>query len=167
VSTYIPVLSLCVCPSHKAYPTSSMMRLSWLYSELPGKSGRPRNSSAQMHPSDHMSIDAVYLCASQTKASRCVSLFVCACVCVVAPGCLCGWVGVKERGSVRHADEYFGGAIEARLDVGIHGAVLLARRAKVDDLDHRRAHTAQEHRRASAQHKVARRQSDKDARGGL
>jgi hypothetical protein len=32
-----------------------------LYSELPGKSGRPKNSSAAIQPTDQMSIEEEYL----------------------------------------------------------------------------------------------------------
>lgn len=42
------------------HPSISMMRLSWLYSEVPGKRGKPRKSSTQMQPKDHMSMPELY-----------------------------------------------------------------------------------------------------------
>ena len=42
------------------WPSISTMRQSKSYSLAPGKSGRPKKSSAAMHPRDHMSIEKVY-----------------------------------------------------------------------------------------------------------
>src|SRR5947207_14647785 len=42
-------------------PSISVIRETWLYSDEPGNSGRPRNNSTTMHPSDHISIAEVYL----------------------------------------------------------------------------------------------------------
>lgn len=39
-------------------PSISTIREIWLYSLVPGKRGRPRKSSTQMQPRDHMSIEA-------------------------------------------------------------------------------------------------------------
>ena len=44
-----------------ASPSISDIRETWLYSDEPGKSGRPRKSSTTIHPSDHMSIAEEYL----------------------------------------------------------------------------------------------------------
>lgn len=49
------------------YPSISTIRNSWLYSELPGNNGRPRNSSATIQPKDHMSIAPVYRMFSKTS----------------------------------------------------------------------------------------------------
>jgi hypothetical protein len=48
----------------------SMMRESWLYSLVPGNSGRPRKSSTAMQPSDHMSIAVEYGRPSRTSGER-------------------------------------------------------------------------------------------------
>lgn len=41
------------------YPSISTIRDTWLYSELPGNKGSPRNSSVAMQPKDHISIALV------------------------------------------------------------------------------------------------------------
>jgi hypothetical protein len=41
-----------------------------LYSDEPGKSGRPRNSSTTMQPNDHMSIAAEYGSPRRTSGDR-------------------------------------------------------------------------------------------------
>lgn len=51
-------------------PSISVIRDTWLYSELPGKSGRPRKSSTTMQPSDHMSMAALYGNPSKTSGDR-------------------------------------------------------------------------------------------------
>src|SRR5690625_2855906 len=38
------------------FPSISTMPDTWLYSDDPGKRGRPRNSSTTMQPKDHMSM---------------------------------------------------------------------------------------------------------------
>lgn len=51
-------------------PSISTMRVIWLNSLVPGKSGSPRNSSTQMQPSDHMSIMAEYGRLRMTSGER-------------------------------------------------------------------------------------------------
>mmetsp|Transcript_117864 Transcript_117864/g.328283 ORF Transcript_117864/g.328283 Transcript_117864/m.328283 type:complete len:351 (-) Transcript_117864:879-1931(-) len=51
-------------------PKISTMRQTWLYSEWPGKMGRPRKSSAQMQPRLHMSMALVYGRPSSTSGER-------------------------------------------------------------------------------------------------
>lgn len=53
-----------------SYPSISTIRVSWLYSLVPGKSGRPKKSSTAIHPKDHMSIDAVYDMPRRTSGER-------------------------------------------------------------------------------------------------
>jgi hypothetical protein len=43
------------------YPRISIMRLRRSYSEAPGNKGNPKNSSATIHPKDHISMAVVYL----------------------------------------------------------------------------------------------------------
>ena len=42
--------------TRRTHPSISMILDNWLYSLVPGKSGRPRKSSTAMHPRDHMSM---------------------------------------------------------------------------------------------------------------
>lgn len=42
-----------------SYPSISTILDTWLYSELPGNKGKPKKSSAAMHPRDHMSMALV------------------------------------------------------------------------------------------------------------
>lgn len=49
------------------YPNISTILNSWLYSELPGNKGNPKNNSATIQPKDHMSIEAVYLRPNKTS----------------------------------------------------------------------------------------------------
>src|SRR5271156_4042901 len=51
-------------------PSISVIRDTWLYSEEPGNSGRPRNNSTTIHPSDHMSIAEEYGKPSRTSGER-------------------------------------------------------------------------------------------------
>lgn len=44
-----------------AYPRVSIILMRRSYSEAPGNRGNPKNSSATIHPNDHMSIAVVYL----------------------------------------------------------------------------------------------------------
>jgi hypothetical protein len=48
----------------------SMIRESWLYSLVPGKSGRPRKSSTAMQPRDHISIAVEYGKPRRTSGER-------------------------------------------------------------------------------------------------
>lgn len=48
-------------------PSISTIRETWLYSDDPGNSGRPRNSSTTIQPSDHMSIADEYGSPSNTS----------------------------------------------------------------------------------------------------
>ena len=50
-------------------PSISVIRETWLYSDEPGNSGRPRKSSTTMQPNDHMSIEAEYLPLCQPSYS--------------------------------------------------------------------------------------------------
>jgi hypothetical protein len=52
------------------HPSMSVMRDTWLNSLVPGKMGRPKNSSTTIHPSDHMSIAAEYGSPSRTSGDR-------------------------------------------------------------------------------------------------
>lgn len=52
------------------HPNISTIRVIWLYSLVPGKSGRPKKSSTAMQPSDHMSIAAVYGIPRRTSGDR-------------------------------------------------------------------------------------------------
>lgn len=45
--------------NRNAYPRVSIIRLKISNSEAPGNNGNPRNSSATMHPKDHISIAVV------------------------------------------------------------------------------------------------------------
>lgn len=54
----------------KTYPNISTIRVIWLYSLVPGKSGSPKNSSTAMHPKDHISIDDVYGIPRMTSGER-------------------------------------------------------------------------------------------------
>lgn len=47
--------------TYKTYPSICIIRFSRSYSEAPGNKGNPRNSSATIHPNDHISIELVYL----------------------------------------------------------------------------------------------------------
>lgn len=51
-------------------PSISTIRVIWLYSDVPGKRGRPRKSSTQMQPRDHMSIEAEYGSERMTSGLR-------------------------------------------------------------------------------------------------
>jgi hypothetical protein len=60
----------CVHMRGRTHPSISTMRVIWLYSDVPGKSGRPRKSSTAMQPSDHMSIAPVYGMPRRTSGER-------------------------------------------------------------------------------------------------
>src|SRR5688572_12273413 len=51
-------------------PSISTIRDTWLYSEDPGKRGRPRNNSTTIQPSDHMSIADEYGNPNKTSGDR-------------------------------------------------------------------------------------------------
>lgn len=59
----------------KAYPSIFIIRLRRSNSDPPGNSGSPKNSSATMHPKDHMSIAVVYL--DEELSSNCKSMSSC------------------------------------------------------------------------------------------
>jgi hypothetical protein len=66
---YFPILYNPLYPKSPAGENNrsqQSLTCSRLYSDAPGKSGRPRKSSAATHPSDHMSIAALYGYPSST-----------------------------------------------------------------------------------------------------
>ena len=54
----------------ETHPSISIIRVNWLYSLVPGKSGNPRNSSTAMQPRDQTSIAAVYDIPNRTSGDR-------------------------------------------------------------------------------------------------
>lgn len=51
-------------------PNISVIRETWLYSDDPGKRGRPRKSSTTMQPNDHISIADEYLSTVRQRQTR-------------------------------------------------------------------------------------------------
>jgi hypothetical protein len=54
----------------KIYPSISVILDTWLYSLVPGKSGKPRKSSTTIQPKDHISMEVEYGRPSKTSGDR-------------------------------------------------------------------------------------------------
>ena len=66
---FLPLAPLSIISSGRG-PTISTILLSWSYSLAPGKSGKPKNSSAATHPRDQTSIGGPYPAPSSTSGAR-------------------------------------------------------------------------------------------------